>query len=525
MIVICTTCQAKFRVADDRVGPRGAKVRCSKCQTIFVVQRPAGTAAPSAPPAGAPSSAAAAAPPAGPSGPSSGGLELDLEAGRGPPSEPFAWGSPPPPAPISDPFSAPLAAPAFAPMPSPAPDPIGAAAPLGAPAAPDPFAAAAPRHADPFATVTAAPDPFAAAPSVAADPFAAAAAPDRDPFAAPPAERGGADPFAAGPAAPEVRPELHADLSEFMAPPAPAAPSPALMDAAGLSLEDRTTPAPAKLRAGVADVPGSAGFAGADPFASPGAEGWEDEPSFEEILPDGPGAPTAAAAAPGGGASAAATDDAELTLDRAPRVAPGGSAPGPAAVAAPTRPTPRPAAGAPALQAPRPSRLRSVAVNALSLVALLAVAGGFLAVWRGEGAAGLRPSALLAAIGRGDAGPFRATDVTNGFYDRERGPPLLFVRGRVVSSAPAAVPGVKVEVEIVRGATVVARGEAWAGAIPTPEELWAPGPATPADPSPHALSPGQALPFLVAIPDPPPDVDGARVRIALAPRPAGGARE
>ncbi len=38
MIVICTKCQAKFRVADEKIGPRGAKVRCSKCQTVFVVR-------------------------------------------------------------------------------------------------------------------------------------------------------------------------------------------------------------------------------------------------------------------------------------------------------------------------------------------------------------------------------------------------------------------------------------------------------------------------------------------------------
>jgi predicted Zn finger-like uncharacterized protein len=42
MIVICTRCQARFRVADEKIGPRGAKVRCSKCQTIFVVHRSVG---------------------------------------------------------------------------------------------------------------------------------------------------------------------------------------------------------------------------------------------------------------------------------------------------------------------------------------------------------------------------------------------------------------------------------------------------------------------------------------------------
>src|SRR6266542_3858136 len=44
MIVICTKCQAKFRVADEKIGPRGAKVRCSRCQTVFAVQREAASA-------------------------------------------------------------------------------------------------------------------------------------------------------------------------------------------------------------------------------------------------------------------------------------------------------------------------------------------------------------------------------------------------------------------------------------------------------------------------------------------------
>lgn len=39
MIVQCGNCQTRFRVADDRVTPRGIKVRCSRCQNVFVVRR------------------------------------------------------------------------------------------------------------------------------------------------------------------------------------------------------------------------------------------------------------------------------------------------------------------------------------------------------------------------------------------------------------------------------------------------------------------------------------------------------
>ena len=60
MIVHCTSCRAKFRIADEKIGPRGAKARCSRCETVFAVHRDLG-AMPlavdprSAPPAGAPS--------------------------------------------------------------------------------------------------------------------------------------------------------------------------------------------------------------------------------------------------------------------------------------------------------------------------------------------------------------------------------------------------------------------------------------------------------------------------------------
>jgi len=39
MIVTCEKCSARFRLADEKVGPDGAKVRCSKCQHTFLVKR------------------------------------------------------------------------------------------------------------------------------------------------------------------------------------------------------------------------------------------------------------------------------------------------------------------------------------------------------------------------------------------------------------------------------------------------------------------------------------------------------
>ncbi len=40
MIVQCESCQARFRLADEKVKPGGTKVRCSKCKEIFTVMPP-----------------------------------------------------------------------------------------------------------------------------------------------------------------------------------------------------------------------------------------------------------------------------------------------------------------------------------------------------------------------------------------------------------------------------------------------------------------------------------------------------
>lgn len=40
MIVQCTSCRARFRVAEEKVPERGAKMRCTKCSHVFKVTRP-----------------------------------------------------------------------------------------------------------------------------------------------------------------------------------------------------------------------------------------------------------------------------------------------------------------------------------------------------------------------------------------------------------------------------------------------------------------------------------------------------
>ena len=40
MIIECDKCHARFKIADSKVKPQGVRVRCKRCQNIFVVRRP-----------------------------------------------------------------------------------------------------------------------------------------------------------------------------------------------------------------------------------------------------------------------------------------------------------------------------------------------------------------------------------------------------------------------------------------------------------------------------------------------------
>uniref|UniRef100_UPI001F59C8C5 zinc-ribbon domain-containing protein n=1 Tax=Anaeromyxobacter terrae TaxID=2925406 RepID=UPI001F59C8C5 len=168
MIVLCTSCQAKFRVADEKIGPRGAKVRCSRCQTVFSVHRELGATSLPAALRSVPAASPAPRPRRAPA------LDVELEpparSTAPPPGDPFAFASPPEPPPARpDPFAATFDP--FAPAPPSAPEPDPFAWTVPAPSAPDPLEAGAPR--DPFQSA----DPFG--PSIAID----------DPFGAPGAAR------------------------------------------------------------------------------------------------------------------------------------------------------------------------------------------------------------------------------------------------------------------------------------------------------------------------------------------------
>lgn len=479
MIVTCTSCQSRFRIPDERIGAKGAKVRCSKCKNVFAV----------APPADAPRPQSAA--------------------------DPFAAAG----------FGA-------APLPAPGSPP----APSGGP---DPFAQAS--------------DPFAAMP--AADPFAAAAAPPADLRAGGThlpvtdlSDLGGSPGGASSAPAPpgEVSP---------LSPQAPGSSEPGgpLASADDLVLEERT---PGRgLRAGPPPLPGGQGpgldlGAGSGQPVQPGAAGLGASPE----TPFAFGAYDLGGPEPDLGGEAAGAIPAAASFGADPFGAPGG--PGEPALGmgpgelpgrtvtepvAPQPPPPppmtrpavaarRPSDAAPAgvsLRAPpRRNRTQSLPANAVSLAALLAVAAGILALWRGEG----RFGALLGGWRRSAA--VEVALAGSGLYERVRGRPVLFVRGNVVSHSRAPLGRVVVRAELVQGGAVLARSEGLAGALPTPEDLaQLDGPdgearlqAALAPRAPSRIEPGGSLPFLLTFAEYPEDLGGVSFQVSAEPAAAGPAR-
>ena len=38
MVIQCSECQTRFKLADDKLKPGGIKVRCAKCKHVFTVE-------------------------------------------------------------------------------------------------------------------------------------------------------------------------------------------------------------------------------------------------------------------------------------------------------------------------------------------------------------------------------------------------------------------------------------------------------------------------------------------------------
>jgi len=487
MIVVCTGCAAKFKVADAKVGPKGAKVRCSKCSTVFLVRRDEPvTAAPPAAPEPAPPPVWVGPPP--------------LPSKRQPPAAP-------PPA-VRPELAAVVRAALDLDLEPPAPrtrpaEP--ALPPLAPPPQDDPFGASFPPSGHAGPSTVPADDPFAPRPSDP-DPFAAVQAPVPDDLIRPPPappEQAAVDPF---------------DLDPFGG----AAPEQAHGD--DLALEERA-PSAAHGR-GEPLAPLDDPFGAVAPPLDPG--GYDFSAGHPTDIPP------LAADLPGAPASPAPADPAPAPPAPEPlHVDPFASA---AVDADPLRVAGSPARGVPK-EAPAPEdeppaagglgRLRAIAVNAVSLAVLLAVALALLVFWRGGGRmpASLRPASLLAALTQRPeaAGPLVATRIQSGLYDRRAGAPLLFVKGEVEARAATAGP-VTVTVDLVRGGQVLVSGRARAGAALGPEALHGAADAEAlarlvaeaGAAAPAALGPGQSAPFLVPFADYPGDLAGVAVRVTVA---------
>ncbi|NMO15734.1 adventurous gliding motility protein GltJ [Pyxidicoccus fallax] len=83
MRFVCESCRAQYMISDDKVGPKGVKVRCKKCGHTITV-RPAGApaakeSAPEAAPASSAADSSAASMPASLGTPPEGGLFTDVE--------------------------------------------------------------------------------------------------------------------------------------------------------------------------------------------------------------------------------------------------------------------------------------------------------------------------------------------------------------------------------------------------------------------------------------------------------------
>jgi hypothetical protein len=174
----------------------------------------------------------------------------------------------------------------------------------------------------------------------------------------------------------------------------------------------------------------------------------------------------------------------------------------------------------------RSSRVRSLLVNAVSLVALVLVAVGILALWRGvrPGGAGIHPRSLFGALSA-EPPPFGTSQLRSGLFERADAAPILFVSGKAVSHGAAAAHGLRVRVELVRKGAVLGSAEGRVGAVPSSEELYSArdGAAIAAlfarleAKAPDVVKPGDAIPFLVAISDYPADISGIGLRVSVEP--------
>lgn len=574
MIVQCTNCRARFRVADEKVTDRGVKVRCTKCTTVFRVTKGDGLGHVTGPtPVTGPTlvtrpntgpHATAAAPRVVPNLPQAVSLtygaasphqtlDLDLELGASPsggatwpPAAPPPRPSPPPPPVPRSPEHIDAALDAalrssdpFANYGTRAPPPaslLGGGPPTGqrVPMPPAPgFSPGAALH-DPFAELDFdAPAPSVPRPFHPGPPSAPTMPPSAlDPFAldpTPPSMREPTRPPPSTALSPDVA-ALHDPFAELdlpSAPPPGAMPTPRPLRESTVPPVRREPTAPPQREPTV--PPGASpdsvfvlspnaahefeikdpgdgeteldldyrGGLGEPPRPKPAVElgRLQNRPGSSDRRADEPPAPAVAAQKPADAPAETLLPDPRAKMRARARrelasalfnVASAGLVAATALV------------GLAAVRAPRPLTLGDV---------------GFPLVWFALGQAGA-DDALL-----------QARNVRTGTFVTGTGHELLYVTGTAHNDQPAALPALRVHVEVLQGDRVIARADSLAHLAATPEDLDALGDGDNAELQRRLAKEAGSLqvpassraPFVAVFPLSARDVDGAQVRVHVEP--------
>jgi predicted Zn finger-like uncharacterized protein len=522
VVVQCTSCQAKFRIADDKVTERGVRVRCTSCKNVFQVKKP-GAAAASGPGPGSTMELSA--------------LDAAAVARPAPPGPPAAPARPPT-GPVR-PAAAP-ARPATGPVRAPSPAP--AARPPARPAAP-PGSSRATGAAN-GARRLEADDLFGMSELTGDSPLVTeqAAPPRAPPSRAPPAGR----PAVARPIPSFDDIDLEVD---DVAPVRPAtAPVPSRRNQPAPLQRPPLQPATSQAAAPVA-LPGSAppppGPAALDPFelAIAATPPPLPEDLFEDSAAAPPPAPSEEEAKVTLGAFKTQLKDPfegmNLGLEGTGAIELSTAAPPPkkekekekpAAVEKATPASPEPMPEEPQGHDSASRELVSSALTGLvgAAIALAVVIG---AAFSDSGSGWL---------GFGGGSDIVATRVASGLYDTIAGKPVFFVRGRVENRSAKVRGPVRVIAELAADSGPSARAESIAGAEPTAEDVFNLRTAAEAEKLNRALdqseverhvAPGASLPFFAVIAEPPADLERFKLHVRLEsldawvpPAPAKGAK-
>ena len=500
VVVQCQSCQARFRVADDKVTDRGVRVRCTSCRTIFLVRKDGVAVAPSQASTGETMMGlppVSLIPPARQAGPLPG-----VRLASTPPAQ-----RPPPaarngaqPRPASDHFGmAELTGEAEVSRPAPTPFPAAATRPSSPPPAQ--------RSGPPAARAQPAPQRPAPPPDLGLDIEIdmSPAAPIQQSRPPAPAQRAPPPPSKqlpqALPIGKLVRPSKPAPTDEPAAPSIPPPPPPVFdeMDLEGDEARRPKPPVAEEPKAAAADRPDMR-----DPFAGMDLGGDEGGDNPPPLRPSDPALGKVPAQQPPDlETPARAPADGEGEHTGAPAPAEGEHA----------------AEGQADPAGPRLSQRHLVS----SVLTGLIGAGIALALALGSGA--LHDGALPRLLGLG-GGDLVAITEASGLYDTASGKPVFFVRGRVENRGKGPAGPVRVVAVMVgeSGATT-ARAETLAGVDATPEDVYALRSSAEADKLVKTLAQkrtgernlpaGGSLPFFALFPDPPGAIQAQRIQVRV----------